>query len=121
MHLLRRAKNSKLEVSKISSETSTNKAEGKYDVDIESGQILKDITSSTGIDSSAVDPAHSESDGFEEDSFIYADLKKSESPSVDESILKELETMKNTTDPREARRRVVLSPRTSDNSNDSGR
>lgn len=94
--------------------------EGKYWSDNESNQTLNKITTPE-LGTPVADAAQSESDGFEEDSFIYADLKKSESPSVDESILKELDLMRNTTDPREARRRVVLSPRTSDNSNDSGR
>jgi len=57
--------------------------------------------------------AGDDSDGFAEDSFIYADLKKSESPSLDEDILKDLDRLRRSSDPRDARRKVVLIPSTS--------
>lgn len=49
-----------------------------------------------------------ESDGFEEDSFIYTDLKVSESPTLDEQILSDHERLKNSLDRRESRRKVVF-------------
>lgn len=54
-----------------------------------------------------------ESDGFEEDSFIYADLKNSESPSLDEDILRDLSRLRKSCDPKDARRQVILTPSTS--------
>lgn len=54
-----------------------------------------------------------ESDGFEEDSFIYTDLKISESPTLDEGILDDLERLGRSSDRRNARRRLVLTPEAS--------
>lgn len=61
-----------------------------------------------------------ESDGFEEDSFIYTDLKKSESPSLDEAILKDLSRLGRSSDPKDARRKVVITPSVSSSSSSQG-
>lgn len=49
-----------------------------------------------------------ESDGFEEDSFIYADLKQSESPSLDLGIIDDLAELSKSMDRKVVRRKVVL-------------
>lgn len=56
-----------------------------------------------------------ESDGFEEDSFIYTSLKISESPTLDRGIIEDLDKLNiEGFDKKEARRRVVLSEDDSD-------
>lgn len=58
-------------------------------------------------------------DEFEEDSFIYTDIKKSESRILDEEILKDIVEMKGRTDKKERRRRIIpsMDDREHDNKN----
>lgn len=79
----------------------------KQDVEATSAKINSSMRVSSKIISSE------DSDGFEEDSFIYADLKKSESPSLDQDILKDLDRLRRSSNPKDARRTVIPIPTTS--------
>lgn len=60
-----------------------------------------------------------ESDGFQEDSFIYTDLKVSESPTLDIEILNDREKLKSSLNQRNSRRKVVFAEEESETPGDS--